>query len=92
MAEDRWIGNIDGVAQLRKAARERLGTGSLLEELVLYNGMHCGDVIAEDRFDKLLEELTIMQSSSAQWVEEFVSDMRALIKAARRERNPVVFV
>ncbi|MDX8527425.1 hypothetical protein RFM68_23265 [Mesorhizobium sp. MSK_1335] len=62
------------------------------ERLVLYSGSHSGDVIEEPSFGELERELKLIESSPDAYVLEFADGLSELIRMARREKNPIVFV
>ncbi|MER8867486.1 hypothetical protein NKI19_27990 [Mesorhizobium sp. M0751] len=86
------VGNIAHVGRLREAIAGLLGEGSALERIVLYSGSHAGDVIDEPSFGELERELRLLESSTDAWVREFADGLSELIRMARREKNPIVFV
>ncbi|MBN9547684.1 MAG: hypothetical protein J0H31_02055 [Alphaproteobacteria bacterium] len=86
------VGNVMHVAALRDAIAGHLGGGSALERVVLYSGSHTGDAIEEPGFGELESELKLIESSSDPWVREFADGLSELIRMARREKNPIVFV
>jgi hypothetical protein len=86
------VGNIAHVAALREAIAGHLGEGSALERIVLFSGSHAGDVIEEPSFGELERELRLIESSTDAYVREFADGLSELIRMARREKNPIVFV
>jgi len=89
---EQWLGNISHIGVLRGRIARHLGKASALERLVLYSGNHCGDVIEDMSFGELEEELALIEASPDEYLRGFASALRALIGAARQERNPIVFV
>ncbi|TPM34158.1 hypothetical protein [Mesorhizobium sp. B2-3-4] len=86
------VGNILHVAALRETIAGSLGEGSALEQLVLFSGSHAGDVINDPSFDEIARELRLIRSSTDAWVREFIDGLSELMRIARREKNPIVFV
>ncbi|MCH4554679.1 hypothetical protein AB4Z43_15925 [Mesorhizobium sp. 2RAF45] len=89
---ERLLGNISHIGVLRGRIARHLGKASALERLVLYSGSHAGDVIEETGFGEIEEELDLLEISPDEHLRGFVGALRALIGAARQERNPIVFV
>ncbi|MEI9429701.1 hypothetical protein [Mesorhizobium sp. Cs1299R1N3] len=89
---ERLLGNISHIGALRGRIARHLGKASALERLVLYSGSHAGDVIEETGFGEVEEELGLLETSPDEYLGRFASVMRAVIGAARQERNPIVFV
>ena len=86
------VGNIAHVAALGEAIAGLLGEGSALERIVLFSACSVGDVIGEPSFVELERELRLLESSTDAWVREFADGLSELIRMARREKNPIVFV
>jgi len=92
-AQRRRIGNVAAVADLRRAVRAILPIGnSIVLEKVIFDGMHAGDQIELSSLPMLRAELEMLKGRDAQGILEFTNDMMALLEAAERERNPIVFL
>lgn len=89
------IGNLSMVVELRGEVGDRLPGKSLLMDAVLYHFAHTGDFIALGQLDELEREIKLIQTGPEPlhpYLQEFLNKMNALIDAARREQNPIVFV
>ena len=89
------IGNLSMVVDLRGEVGDRLGEKCLLMEAVLYHFSHSGDFIPLGQIDELEREIKVIESGPKPlhpYLQEFLNKMTALIDAARREQNPIVFV
>ncbi|WP_192244627.1 hypothetical protein [Mesorhizobium silamurunense] len=86
------VGNILHVAALRDTIASHRGEGLSLERIVLFSNSGVGDVIEESSFGELERELKFIESSSDAWVGEFADGLTEMIRMARREKNPIVFV
>ncbi|ESW62712.1 hypothetical protein X772_36800 [Mesorhizobium sp. LSJC280B00] len=60
--------------------------------LSFFSACSVGDVIEEPSFVELERELRLIESSTDAWVREFADGLSELIRMARREKNPIVFV
>jgi len=95
VAVNRHFGNVSAVDRLSKAVERSLGRqNSLLQNKVLFNGTHAGDVIEPVHLHRLGAEIEEVRSSSLvnqlPALAEFIR-MEDLLKAALEEGNPIVF-
>jgi hypothetical protein len=89
------IGNVSAVAELLEEVRKLAGSDSFIETRVLYSGSHSGDTIAVEELAELEREVEVLSApklSKSSWLAEFLSQLRALIRAAQINRNPIVFI
>lgn len=89
---ERRFGSISHIGALRETIAGYLGRDSALERLVLYSGSHAGDVIMDMSFDELEGEARLVEASPDAYVRKFADELLMLIRAARQEQNPIVFV
>ena len=98
VAAVRWrVGNISGVAELREELEHISGGKPLiLIEKCLYNGIHGGDTISPELFDKLEGEIHELQARHqpqlSSYLNDFLAKMLEIIEIARKEKNPIVFI
>jgi len=96
-ATEWWIGNIEGVAELRDEFETLTGRRDLLLiQKCLFSGSHSGDLIEPELFSsienevrEILSHFKLRLSTSAK---QFLDGMLNIITVARREKNPIVFV
>lgn len=92
-AQKRRIGNIAAVGDLREAMQDVLpDKNSVILEKVIYSGTHGGDQINLSVVPALRAEVEMLKGHNVKGVPEFMADMLALIEAAEREKNPIVFL
>jgi hypothetical protein len=93
-ATEHRLGNITEIAELRDEIAQLIGPEALILQKVLHSGTHSGDTIPLDLIPALLAELESIRSSRKQSPEmrRFVTALEELIRAARDEGNPIVFV
>jgi hypothetical protein len=96
-AIDKWLGNIESIGHLREEVARALGnTTSILQTKFLYSGTHCGDVVGLELLDELLIEIALLRDRTeglrSAYLPKFLEDVTDLIRAARTENNPIVFV
>jgi translation elongation factor EF-G len=96
VAVHKRLGNVDTIAELRNELEEVLGTStSLLYQKCLYGGTHGGDVIENKLLDQIESEVVEALRKSAMGrplLREFLDAMAELVRVAKREKNPIVFV
>jgi hypothetical protein len=87
------LGNITAISILREEVSQLIGPDSFVERKVLYSGTHCGDFIPLDELDKLATDLHRIHETgrSSALMQEFLTAMEHLIRAAKEEGNPIVF-
>ena len=95
-AVDRRLGNVESVSRLREEVVHALGIGSILETKFLYSGTHSGDLVGLEFLSKLQTEVGLLKSRTegqrSSELTRFLDDVSDLIRAARAENNPIVFV
>ena len=95
MAADIFLGNVDTIRALRDFVTENDPTLKTLLECVLCDGSHAGDLISVERLPRLEEEIargnTLLLHDDDGTFGTFLADMKTLLDAAKRERNPIVF-
>ena len=90
----RRLGNISSIAALRYEVGQLLGPQSVLLEKVLYSGTHCGDVLSSESLPKLSAELVSIRKAGQRspLLDELITSLEDLVRAAVSQRNPIVFV
>ena len=91
------LGTSFEIADIDKELGPLLGSAeSLLSERVLYDLSHSGDLIEIGELDRLEEELQSVGekvgSGASRVVVRFLSDMGTLVRAAKEQKKPIVFV
>jgi hypothetical protein len=91
------VESADAIAGLRVELKSILGnTESLLYRRCLANGTHSGDVVECELLDQLDTEiartLSKIGAQRRQILRGFLRAMAGLVRVAKRERNPIVFV
>jgi hypothetical protein len=89
------LGNISAIAELREDVREIFGTtATLLHTKCLYSRTHSGDVIEIELLDQIELEIAEARKSGVDrpLLRQFLDAMTELVRIARRENNPIVFV
>jgi hypothetical protein len=90
----RRISNIAAISELREEVSRLIGSSSFTITKILYSGSHCGDTIALESLPALSAELAQLRGTAKQSAElhQFVDSFEELVRAAKAERNPIVFV
>ena len=93
-AAERRLGNITEIAELREQITRLRGPESVIVQKVLRSGTHSGDSIPLDSIPALSAELNSIRNSREQSPElrRFVTSLEELIRAAKNEGNPIVFM
>src|ERR1700722_13378666 len=93
-AVERRLGNIAEIAKLREQISRLRGSESVVLQKVLHLGTHSGDSIPLDAIPALSAELNLIRSSRehSPEVQRFLTSLEELIRAAKDEGNPIVFV
>jgi hypothetical protein len=90
------LGNLFTIAELREQVARSLEVSSVLLSRVLVNGTHCGDTLSPTEIRQMEKELDHLEKSidtkKLPALEELITSLRILAKAAREHENPVVFV
>jgi hypothetical protein len=88
------LGNLAEIAALRSEVTQFGAPKDILLEKVLYSGSHSGDFIPLELLPLLSAEIKSIYNSSGASSEllEFLGSMEDLIRAAKDEGNPIVFV
>jgi len=91
---ERRLGNIAEIAKLREQISRLRGSESVVLQKVLHLGTHSGDSIPLDAIPALSAELNLIRSSRehSPEVQRFLTSLEELIRAAKDEGNPIVFV
>lgn len=88
------FGNIAEISALRDEVTRLVGPKSTIVEKILYSGTHIGCTIPVESVSSLLAEITSIKR--ANWhspeLRRFVGSLEGLIRAAKDEGNPIVFV
>jgi len=97
VATKRRLGNVSAFGGLRGELQSILGsTQSLLYQRCLADGTHGGDVVEYELLDQLETEmartLSKIGGQRRQILRGFLRAMGDLVRVAKRERNPIVFV
>jgi hypothetical protein len=90
------LGNVTSIAQLREELRRCAADLPIIKTRVLGDGTHCGDFIDLSLMEALQQELDLLSAAAAErspspHVEEFILQMRELIRMANAENNPIYF-
>lgn len=96
-AAQKRLGNAASIGSIKaEIPLEIIDKLSLLYDKVLYSASHSGDFISVERLEDLESEINLLKektaSSKSPSLESFIEDMIELIKAAKEQRNPIVFV
>jgi len=93
-AVEHRLGNIAEISALREEAARLIQPESIVLQKVLYSGTHSGDTIPVQSLSSLAAEINSINNASHQSPElrRFVSSLEELIRAAKDEGNPIVFV
>ena len=91
------LGTSFEISDITKEIGPMLGAAeSVLSDRVLYDISHSGDLIELQDLDRLDSELHAVRdrvgSRGSRLVNKFIVDMNSLVKAAREQHNPIVFV
>jgi hypothetical protein len=97
VANKRRLGNESAIAGLRQEVQSILGnTESLLYQRCLADGTHGREVVEYELLDQLEAEMakTLFRigGQRRQILRGFLRAMADLVRVAKRERNPIVFV
>ena len=89
------LGNIASIAQLHEELHRCTAHLPIIKTRVLGDGTHRGDFIDLSLMDALQQELDLLSAaaerSPSPHVEEFILQMRELIRMAKAEKNPIYF-
>ena len=96
IAIEKRLGNIAAIGAIDQEIVSVIGGApSTMHEKVLYSGSHCGDFIAYDELDQVDAEIAMIKKLSAgvrtPLLDGFLSDMTDLVKAAKEQKQPIVF-
>jgi len=93
-AVEHRLGDITEISALREEATRLIGPESVVLQKVLYSGTHSGDTIPVESLASLSAELNSITNSSQQSPElrRSVGSLEELVRAAKYEGNPIVFV
>jgi hypothetical protein len=90
------LGNAANVAALKSEISLAFGNSpSILRDKILYSASHCGDQIGLEMLKDLEAEIDFVRNQSCgsgkSLLEEFLMNMGDLVKAAKEQRQPIVF-
>jgi hypothetical protein len=93
-AVEHRLGNTAEISALREEAVRLIGPESVIVQTVLRSGNHSGDAIPVESIPSLAAEVNSIQNATQQSPElqHFIDSLKELIRAARDEENPIVFV
>jgi hypothetical protein len=96
MATHKRLGNIAAISKLRDNILPVLGKTSILLSKILSSPSHSGDLIGMQDLNNLEYEMNILRKkfdgNPPEVVSNFLKEMKDLIKVAREQGNPIVFV
>lgn len=87
------LGNFAEISSLRDNLMDRLSqSDSIIMTRVLYSVSHCGDVISNNDFGRLRQEISAVRSSEVGvFTKSFIDTLERLIETGESEANPIVF-
>jgi hypothetical protein len=89
------LGNAASIAQLHEELHRCGAHLPIINTHVLGDGTHCGDFIDPSLMEALQQELDLLSAAAGRSpsppVEEFLLQMRELIRMAKAENNPIYF-
>jgi hypothetical protein len=93
-AAEHRLGNISEISTLREEAVRLVGPESVILQKILYSGTHCGDFILVDSIPILQVEIDLIRRAMKQseQLRQFANSLEELVRTARNEGNPIVFV
>jgi hypothetical protein len=93
-ATEHRLGNTAEISALREEAVRLIGPESVVVKRVLYSGTHSGDAIPVESVSSLAAEVSSIHNASQLSVEfrRFIDAMKELVRVAKEEGNPIVFV
>jgi hypothetical protein len=89
------LGNASMIAWIADEVIPLVGKDSVIFSKVLYSGSHSGDSVGLEELNRLESEIKILRenpSGRSSDLESFLKDMSDLIKKAREQETPIVFV
>jgi hypothetical protein len=90
------LGNASMIGSIADEVLPFIGIDSLLLSKVLYSGSHSGDSIGVQDLDRLDSEINRtrekISGSLSSALETFLEDMSDLVRKAREQKNPIVFI
>ena|SRR5213594_3504362 len=90
------LGNASMVSWIANQVSSLDAETSILSDKVLYSGSHSGDSIDVEDLDELQDEINIIREKTEKTKNEalktFLEDMTELIKTAKEQQTPIVFV
>ncbi|MGB6667028.1 MAG: hypothetical protein WBE73_01685 [Candidatus Acidiferrum sp.] len=93
-AVEHRLGNTAEIGALREEAVRLIGPESVTVQTVLRSGTHSGDAIPVESISSLAAEVNSIRDASQKSPElqRFIDSLKELIRAAKDEGNPIVFV
>jgi hypothetical protein len=96
IAAHKRLGNASMIATIGDEISTIINDESILYKNVLYSGSHSGDIIGLECLDKLESEINLINERTANSIspalESFLGSMKELLRTAREQKNPIVFV
>jgi hypothetical protein len=88
------LGNVTEISTLREEVARLIGPNAFIVQKILYSGTHSGDTIPVELLSSLSTELSLLRGTCEQSSElrGLISSLEELIRAAKDEANPIVFV
>jgi len=89
------LGNASMIAWIADEVVPLVGKDSVIFSKVLYSGSHSGDSVGLEELNRLESEIKVLRenpSGRSSDLENFLKDMSDLIKKAREQETPIVFV
>jgi hypothetical protein len=89
------LGNAASIAQLHEDLQRCIAHLPIIKTRVLGDGTHCADFIDLSLMEALQQELDLLfaatERNRSPHVDEFILQMRELIRMAKAENNPIYF-
>lgn len=98
-----WLGNIALIGMLRRTVNRLIADAEhdlpVLSKQVIYNGVHCGDILEPPDVRRLAAEVEHLQrlardrleGEEQQWMEQFLAKLEELIQASQQVDKPIAF-
>ena len=90
------LGNVSALGEILKEISQVIPADGILRSRILKSFSHSGDVIGGDELEKLDHEVqltrTLTTGVRSVALTEFLGTLEQLIKTAREQENPIVFV
>jgi|SRR5580693_1088004 hypothetical protein len=88
------IGSTAEISALREEVARLIAPESVILRKILFSGAHSGDAVPLDSIATLSAEIGSLSSAVGQSAQlrQFVDSLKELVRAAKNEGNPIVFV